>query len=157
MTFRPYVLWSEDLQSFLAQTICLLNRRRDHLISYQENLYLIFLMTVWRAQIRFLSNTTQATFVYGPRTDTYPTFCNATSIWTVMSHFIQLLHHWSATDITILCWRSVGRIRAVDCSQWSLLEVAFKLECDYPCKQISKKSELSNKMCSVNVAKVPHI
>ncbi len=29
-------------------------------------------------------------------------FCNSTSVWTAMWHFTWFLHHWNATDITIL-------------------------------------------------------
>ncbi len=64
-----------------------------------------FLMTVWTAQIRFFSNQAQATFICGPKSDTYPMFCNATSVWTAILLFMQFLRHWNATDITILRWR----------------------------------------------------
>ncbi len=51
-------------------------------------------------------NQAQATFICGPKSDTYPMFCHATSVWTAISHFMQFLRHWNATDITILSWRS---------------------------------------------------
>ncbi len=55
-----------------------------------------FLITVWTAQIRFV----QITFICGPKSDTYPMFCNTTSVWTAMSHFMRFLRHWNATDVT---------------------------------------------------------
>ncbi len=51
------------------------------------------------------SNQAQATFICGPKLDTYPMFCNATSVWTAMSHFMRFLRHWNAPDVTILCQR----------------------------------------------------
>lgn len=32
-------------------------------------------------------------------------FCNATSVWTVISEFMQLLRHFRSTFITIMHWR----------------------------------------------------
>ncbi len=32
------------------------------------------------AQIQFFSNQAQATFICGPKSDTYPMFCNTTSV-----------------------------------------------------------------------------
>lgn len=48
------------------------------------------------------SNPFLATFVCGPQTDMHQTLYGATSVWTVMSHFIWLLCHWNATDVAIL-------------------------------------------------------
>ncbi len=64
-----------------------------------------FLMTVCKAQIRFFSNQAQTTFICGPKSDTYPMFFKATSVWTAMSHFMRFFRHWNVTDVTILCWR----------------------------------------------------
>ncbi len=65
-----------------------------------------FIMEVWTAQIHFcFFYQAQATFICGPKSDTYTLFCNATSVWMAMSHFMWFLHHWNATDVIILCWR----------------------------------------------------
>lgn len=34
--------------------------------------------------------------------------CNLTSVWMVTLYFFQLLHLWTGTDVTILCWRRRG-------------------------------------------------
>lgn len=102
-------------------------------------------------------NGTNPIFLCGPWSDMYPMVCNVTSVWTVMSYFIWLSHHWNATDVAILRWRRreparsmftpvstaccmwlpsssahVGHFGAIDCWHWSLKAATFKSYCKHP-------------------------
>lgn len=111
------------------------------------------------------------------RTDTYPRFCHSTSFWAVMLPVIRHLRHWNAklrqnSELEeagprriLICFRKesvlrvtlcrllcfTGHFRAIACS---VMVVAWKLSSKKK-SDLSIKSKLSIKTCSVNVALVP--
>lgn len=81
-------LWltSSDNLSYLTSSLC--SHCRQKWLKSDFSPISDFFMKVWAAQIffcfLFFSNSTQTTFICGPRLDSYTMFCNA----PVMLHFI---------------------------------------------------------------------
>ncbi len=80
----------------------------------------VFVMTVWTAQTAWNLIfsipicATSAAF-------TGQMFCNATTVWTVMSEFMQILHHYRSTFVIIPCWWEVWCVRThKNCSDNSI-------------------------------------